>query len=405
MIREASAQGLAGGLTPAMTKRCGAAPAKGKIWIDLDNSPHVPLFAPIVEELEERGYPIVLTVRDCFQVQELADFFHLKYRLVGRHSGKNTIRKMAGLFFRAMQLLPTILREKPRLAVGVCSRSQLIVSTVLGIPSLFMGDYEHSKGWAFIRPTWLLCLEVIPDSAMRMDPRRVMKYPGTKEDVYVPRYVPDPSIRSQLGLPEHEVVATIRPPATEAHYHNPQSDQLFAATVEYLSRFHNVKLIALPRDVKQADELRKRWPALLADGRMCIPRRVVNGLNLIWHSDFVISAGGTMNREAAALGVPVYSVFRGKIGAVDHYLASQGRLVLLESVEDVQTKIVIAQRHRPRRPENHPNNILPRIVDQIIAFMDAEHSSSTTPEGIGLTPLASIAGKGTAEFTRSELTK
>ena len=405
MKLEDPAQALAVSLTPAETERWRAAAAKGKIWIDLDNSPHVPFFAPIVEELEKRGYSVVLTARDCFQVRELADLFHLNYKLIGRHSGKNKIRKMAGLCFRSLHLIPTILREKPDLAVSACSRSQLIVSAFLGIPSLYMGDYEFATGWAFIRPTLLVCPEVIPNAAIRLDRNRILKYPGIKEDVYVPRFVPDPSIRSQLGLREQDVVATIRPPASEAHYHNPQSDELFDATVEFLSKSRGVKLVVLPRNEKQAIELRKRWPDLLLNGTMRIPNRVVNGLNLIWYSDFVISAGGTMNREAAALGVPVYSVFRGRIGAVDQYLANRGRLVLLESAEDVQTKIVIARRNRPERPENGADTILRSIVEQIIAIMDLKHPSPSTHEGIGLNQLASVGGKRAAEFSSPEITK
>src|SRR5207244_3450911 len=203
-------------------ERCQASAVQGKIWIDLDNSPHVPFFVPIVEELEKRNYSVLLTARDCFQVRELADFFHLDYKLIGRHSGKNKVRKVAGLCWRAVQLIPMILREKPDLAVAVCSRSQLIVSWLLGIRSLFMGDYEFATGWAFIRPTWLLCPEVIPNADIRLDPNRILKYPGIKEDVYVPRFVPDGSIRSQLGLRERDIVATLRPPANEAHYHNPR---------------------------------------------------------------------------------------------------------------------------------------------------------------------------------------
>src|SRR5260221_4856628 len=111
---------------------------KGKIWIDLDNSPHVPLFVPIIEELQKRGYSIVVTARDCFQVRELADLFHLNYKLIGHHSGKSKIRKVAGLCFRALQLMPTVLKEKPDLAISHCSRSQLIASVCLRIPSLQM---------------------------------------------------------------------------------------------------------------------------------------------------------------------------------------------------------------------------------------------------------------------------
>src|SRR5207245_3253842 len=142
--------------TAPRTAHTAILPDKGKIWIDLDNSPHVPFFAPIVEELQKRGYSVVLTARDCFQVRELADLFHLNCKLIGRHSGKNKIRKLAGLCLRALHLIPTILKERPDLAVSHCSRSQLIVSTSLGIPSLFIGDYEFATPWVFIHPTWLM---------------------------------------------------------------------------------------------------------------------------------------------------------------------------------------------------------------------------------------------------------
>src|SRR5215470_5296962 len=116
--------------------------AKRKIWIDLENSPHVPFFAPIVEELQKYGCSVFLTARDCFQVRDLADLLHLDCHFVGRHYGKSNIRKMAGLCFRGLQLIPLAWREKPDLAVSHGSRSQLIASTPLGIPSLFFRDYE-----------------------------------------------------------------------------------------------------------------------------------------------------------------------------------------------------------------------------------------------------------------------
>ena len=346
-------------------------PDKGKIWIDLDNSPHVLFFAPIVEELQKRSYSVVLTARDCSQVRELADLYHLNYRLIGRHSGRNRILKMAGLCFRALQLIPTILEEKPDLALSVGSRSQLILSTSLGIPCLFMGDYEFARNWLFIHPTWLMCPEVIPKAALGVTPNRILKYPGIKEDVYVPRLVPDPRVRPQLGLQEQDLVVTLRPPASEAHYHNPQSDELFAAAIEFLSKQPGVKLVALPRNEKQAICLKESWPDLFRCGKMRIPEHVVDGPNLIWYSDLVISAGGTMNREAAALGVPVYSVFRGKIGAVDHYLSTTGRLILLESVRDVQTKIVLVRRNRPAKPQNGNGASLRTIIEQIVAIMES----------------------------------
>ncbi len=353
---------------------------KRKIWIDLDNSPHVPLFVPIIEELQKRGYSIALTARDCFQVRELADLFHLNYKLIGHHSGRSKIRKLAGLCLRALHLVPIILREKPVLAVSHGSRSQLIASVCLRIPSVFMSDYEFATGWAFIRPTWHMCPDLIPNSALQFEPNRIMKYPGIKEDVYVTRFVPKPGIRGQLGLQEQDMMVTIRPPASEAHYHNPQSDELFEAAVAFLSKKLELKLVALPRTEKQAIWLRKRWPDLFSNGIMRIPQKIVDGLNLIWHSDFVISGGGTMNREAAALGVPVYSIFRGKIGAVDQYLNKTGRLVLLQSFEDLHTKILLVRRERSAKAQNRHAGTLSSIVEQIVATAESPNSFSNRLE-------------------------
>jgi len=342
---------------------------RGKIWIDLDNSPHVPFFAPIIEELGKRDYSVTLTARDCFQVRDLTDLFNLKCKVVGRHSGKNTFRKVAGLCVRASQLAPVILKDRPDLAVSHGSRSQLIVSASLGIPSLFIGDYEFSTVSAFIRPTWLMCPQVIPNSSIQGDPRRVLKYPGIKEDVYVPRFIPDPTLRSTLGLREDDLVVTVRPPATEAHYYNPESTELFKAVIEFARRNPDVRMVALPRNDRQAIWMKETWPELFANGTLRIPPAIVDGLNLIWYSDLVVSGGGTMNREAAALDVPVYSTFRGKIGAVDRYLSQSGRLVLLESAADLPRRLKLERRERPAGPGKKEGGTLASIVEQIVSLM------------------------------------
>lgn len=341
-----------------------------KIWIDLDNSPHVPFFVPVIEELTKRGYSILLTARNCAQVFELVDLYSLECTRVGRHYGKATAVKLAGLFLRATQLLPTIVSTKPDLAVSHGSRAQLIVAVALRIPSLSIGDYEYAKGYAFIRPTWLMCPEVIPDEAIDCDRNRIVKYPGIKEDVYVPQFKPDASILTSLGLQREDLLVTLRPPADDAHYRNKKSDELFRAVIGFLDKATDVKVVLLPRRQEQAVFARKTWPHLFATGKMIVPEHVVDGLNLIWHSDLVISGGGTMNREAAALGVPVYSIFRGRIGAVDRYLAQQGRLTLIENVGDVQRKIVLAKRNRREMPQNGRRPALQAIVNCIETILE-----------------------------------
>lgn len=177
--------------------------------------------------------------------------------------------------------------------------------------------------------------------------RGLRTYSGIKEDVYVPSFRPDPSILQQLSLQDGDILAVIRPPASEAHYHNPESDKLFRRVVDFLGSKPGVRMIILPRNEKiQKDLIFKTWPIWCKEKKIIVPDQVVDGLNLIWHSDLVISGGGTMNREAAALGVPVYSIFRGVHGAVDKYLAEHGRLVMIESYDDVVSRIQLAKRHR-----------------------------------------------------------
>jgi hypothetical protein len=183
--------------------------------------------------------------------------------------------------------------------------------------------------------------------------------------------VPDPAIKRILGITDQELMVTLRPPATEAHYHNPESEVLLDAVFEVISQTPNIKVVLVPRTARQEAEVRTRWPELVDSGKVIVPQRAVEGLNLIWFSDVVISGGGTMNREAAALGVPVYSIFRGKMGAVDQYLEESGRLVLLRSADDVRTKLKLVRRDIGTRSPEENRKTLGAIVDHIVVIAES----------------------------------
>jgi len=344
-----------------------------KVWIDLENSPHIPFFEPIIRELKDRDCEVVLTARDCFQVCELADMAGLEYQKIGRHYGKNRIAKLAGLCIRVLQMTPVILRERPAISVSHGSRALMLLSAILGIRSINIADYEFADfrltTWIGSRQKkWIMTPEVIPPyifekNGMLRD--HVLHYPGIKEDVYVPFFQPDPSLKATLGLLPSDVVVTIRPPATEAHYHNPESEKLLMAVFDLLEARPDVKTVLLPRTPKQEAELRQARPELFASGRIVVPKHAVNGLDLIWYSDVVISGGGTMNREAAALGIPVYSLFRGTMGAVDKHLAETGKLVLLESEQHVREKLKLVSRTKTLDPLPSQRVSLDAVINHI----------------------------------------
>ena len=336
-----------------------------KIWIDLDNTPHVPFFKPIIRELERRGHTVMLTARDAFQVCELATVSGLSYIRVGRHYGRNRLLKVWGLGLRSLQLIPFVLREKPVLGFSHGSRSQILLCNLLRIPTAMVMDYEHAQTPPLVRPRWEIVPEVLAGQNLHCRTRdRIRTYAGIKEDVYAPGFRPDASLVKRLGLEGSGVIVTVRPPADEAHYHNPDSETFFVAFMKRVCSTAGVKVVLLPRNKKQEADIKKRSPQWFEDSSVIIPREAVDGLNLLWHSDLVVSGGGTMNREAAALGVPVYSIFRGKIGAVDRQLQKEGRLTLIERVEDVQ-KILLRPRDKETLPDLRPRKALQEIVNHV----------------------------------------
>jgi predicted glycosyltransferase len=336
-----------------------------KIWIDLDNTPHVPFFIPIIRELERRGHRVFLTARDAYQVCDLARAKGLSCTKIGRHFGKRRILKVAGVLWRSSRLLKFCLRNKPNIALSHGSRSLNMIGNLLGITTVGLTDYEHSRSIPLSTPRWLIAASPLIAEGLAYRKGRLLSYRGIKEDVYVGEFRPDPALLSRLGLGEGEILVMVRPPAEEAHYHNPESDLLLVELMKRVAQAQGVRVVMLPRNRRQEERLREYHPTWFADDKTVVPPSAVDGLNLIWHSDLVVSGGGTMNREAAALGVPVYSIFRGKIGAVDRMLERDGRLTMIRYPKDVWTKIHLAKRKVAGAPGIREMPALEDIIDRI----------------------------------------
>jgi uncharacterized protein len=353
--------------------------SSGTIWIDLDNSPHVPFFRPIIEELARYGHRMFVTARDAYNVRELLALHRMDCVVVGRHLGKNKLMKVAGTCVRSGQLLRHAAPLRPRLAVSHGSRAQMLAAKLMRVPSVVIADYEHVTH--ITRPECLIVPELIPRDAIGNLSRQVLTYPGIKEDVYSSAFKPDSAIFGQLGLGASDVVVTMRPPATEAHYHCAQSEELFDAAIDMVAGDARTRGIVLPRNERQHEEVARRFGPLLASRKLLVPNAAVDGLNLVWHSDLVISGGGTMNREAAALGVPVYSTFRGPIGAVDRYLAAQGRLTLLESAADVRQRVKLVPRDRGQGRQRAGRASLDAIVNHLLRLSGGFQPASAVLDG------------------------
>jgi uncharacterized protein len=319
-------------------------------------------FRPIIPVLEKRGYTVLITARDAYQVTEVADMFKIQYVKIGKHYGKNKLMKVVGMFIRAFQLIPIAAFNRPSLAVAHGSRSQTVAARVLFIKSLIIFDYEHSASFFFTEPTWALAPEVIVrEISSEKLRKRIFSYPGMKEDVYVPFFKPDIDLRKELGIPDSRILVLVRPPAAEAHYHNPEAEIILDKLIPYIDA-HDAIGVIVPRNHRQQESIEQKYRETIKRGNIILPEKVYDGLLMIWYSDLVVSGGGTMNREAAALGVPVYSIFRGKTGAVDRYLSSTGKLVMIEKPDDVASKIKLVRRTKTTVSISNDNTTFNAVV-------------------------------------------
>jgi len=235
-------------------------------------------------------------------------------------------------------------------------------------------DYEHADYPISMRPRWEIVPESIDDTGLCCDPAHARRYPGLKEHVYVRNFRPDAAVLSQLGLKDQHLIVTVRPPATEAHYHNERGESLFFELMSFLLNDPRVRIVLMPRNGRQADWIRLNKPGWFSNSRVVIPAGPMDGLNVIFHSDLVVSGGGTMNREAAALGVPAYSILCGKVGAVDRALERNGQLTMVTSPKDFMQKIKLVRRPRPLKVPATAAGAFESIMAHIEEILSLEHA-------------------------------
>jgi hypothetical protein len=342
-----------------------------RIWIDLANSPHVLFFAPIVADLRATGHTVELTARDFAQTLQLARLFGLEVQLVGVHGGANPLRKIANIAGRALALRRFARPRRFDLAISHNSYAQCLAAWSLGIPTVTLMDYEYQQAnhLSFRLAHCVMVPSTFLESALRhygASPRRTFRYPGLKEEVYLQDYRPDESFPERVRAcaaragrvitPEH-VLATLRPPATMAAYHHFENP-LFVDLLKHLGQFEQARLLVLPRTPAQAVEMKPHLPA-----NAMIPDEAFDGRHLIYFSDLVVSAGGTMNREAAVLGTPVYSVFAPRLGSVDRHLIETGRLALIQSREDFAA---IRMEKKMPRPVRFDFRLRPLLIEKAL---------------------------------------
>jgi hypothetical protein len=301
-----------------------------KVWVDLTNSPHVLVMRPVIERLHEQGHDVSVTARDFAQTLELCRRFGIAHTALGHHRGGGVVAKGRGLAARSVELTRWARGRGFALALGHGSNDITLAAAVLRIPCATMFDYEwatvqHNVNCRFAQAV------VVPDA---IPPERLYRYgakgkvrpyPGLKEEYYLSDFEPDPAVLGELGLDPAKPIAVVRTPPEVSLYHRFENN-LFA---DVLGRLRGEQTVVLPRTPEQRAELDRL-------GGFTVPEHAIDAQSLVALADLVVSAGGTMNREAVALGTPVFTAFEGRLGAVDERLIADGRLRRLTSADDVE---------------------------------------------------------------------
>jgi predicted glycosyltransferase len=296
-----------------------------RIWFDMTASAHPVVFRPVIERLRQAGHEVQITARDYAQTLGIMERYGMEHLSVGRHAGASRARKLIALGDRTIRLRRWAAGAFD-LAVAHGSNDLALVAAWAGIPAVNMFDYEfavqqHHIGCRLARRV-LVPDAIPPERLARFGARgeKLLRYPGLKEEYYLADFEPDPGILSQLGVDEGRVVVVLRPPPDVSLYHR-KSNSLFPRVLHHLGVRDDVHAVVLPRTAAQREQVRA-----LPLPSVIVAERAVDAQSLIAASDLVVSAGGSMNREAVALGVPVYTTYGGRLGGVDEALIRSGRL-------------------------------------------------------------------------------
>jgi len=328
------------------------------VWIDLANSPHVPLLAPVVERLEADGDSVLLTARDNAQTVELAQRRWRDVLVVGGRSPAGKASKAAAIVRRTVDLACAARRRRADVAFSHGSYAQISAAWLLGVPAVTMMDYEHQPANHL---SFRLARRVIVPDAFPADAldrfgaalRKVVRYDGFKEELYLAGCAPDEGVLAELGLdPGRRVIAVFRPPPEGALYHR-SANERFDRLLERAFARDDVQVVLLPRTAEQ-----KARYAQMSE-RIRIPEAAVDGSSLLALADLTIGGGGTMNRESALLGTPTFTVFAGELAAVDAELIRRG---LLQDLRNDGREPVFEKKASAARPPLRSDAILETVI-------------------------------------------
>jgi predicted glycosyltransferase len=307
-----------------------------RVWVDCTAAAHPLVLRPIIERLQGAGHEVSVTAREYGQTVGVLRLLGIDHEVFGRHAGAGTGAKAAAVGRRSAALTRWARRRRFELAIAHGSVDAAVVSALLRIPLVEMQDYEYAglqRQLAFRVARRVLAPDAIPTAAMRRagaTPRKLFRYPGLKEDYYLADFTPRDSVVGELGIDRDRILVVIRPPPETSAYH--ADNPLYEKVLDRVSGEPGVEAVVIPRTEGQRAALGPRSTSVI------VPDHAIDAQSLIAFADLVVGAGGTMNREAVALGTPAWTLFSGRMGAVDERLIASERLRVLSDPAELELR-------------------------------------------------------------------
>jgi predicted glycosyltransferase len=335
------------------------------IWVDIANPPQVLFLRPIISELERRGYKLLVTTRRHSETISLADRSGLSHKVIGAHGGGTLLGKGIALVYRALRSVLYFRNQNVSLALSSSSYSQAIAAKLMNVPLITFNDYEGNPGLHIICRVAEKIL--VPNVFARenlypygVSEDRIEQYNGLKENVYLSEFMPDPSFLDSINIPKEKILVTMRPASEVSAYHQFENP-LFEEALKFIASHKNTLIILLSRNPKQRRNYEK-----LGLTNAIFPNTVLDGPNLIYYSDVIVGAGGTMNREAVVLGTPVYSLFMGRLGSVDRFLINSGKMIRIKDCFKIKWIKIIKKNPLENKYQWARRDLIAEIVDRIL---------------------------------------
>lgn len=346
------------------------------VWADLENTPHVLVLEPVIARLRARGWQVRITAKPQSQTLSLAEMRGMAVEPIGAGDLVGRPWKILGGLHRVLQLMQWV-RRQGRPSLLVCSsRTAALAAFCLRIPVVGLLDYEHAEHRTLAlasRTLWLP--DVLQSISLPRATRRVARfYEGLKENLYLDAMTPNREAeRIALGVLTTTRLVVTRPPATTAHYASDRNYSIWLAAIRAVVALPDVQVVVVPRNAQQSQRVTRDVQSIV--GVRVLPH-IVSGPSLIAAADLLIGGGGTMNREAAVLGVPVWSVFTGPTPAIDEQLAREGRLRWVRSLSELSAALKegIPSRRAGRGP-------FPGGLAVIVAEVDRTAAAERTEPG------------------------